>query len=56
MELMFDHNDPEFTAKTVWDTIHYAHQKKCKAIYYIRHIKKNELAVKEEASCESCAS
>jgi ribonucleoside-diphosphate reductase alpha chain len=56
MELMFDHNDPEFTAKTVWDTIHYAHQKKCKAIYYIRHIKKNELAVKEEAACESCAS
>jgi ribonucleoside-diphosphate reductase alpha chain len=56
MELMFDHNKPDFTAKTVWEAIHYAHQKGIKAIYYIRHIKKNSLAAKEEAACESCAS
>jgi ribonucleotide reductase alpha subunit len=56
MELMFDHNKPDFTAKTVWEAIHYAHQKGIKAIYYIRHIKKNSLAAKEDAACESCAS
>ena len=56
MELLFDHNDPTFTAKTIWDAIHYAWRKKIKAIYYIRHIKKNEVAQQEEAACESCAS
>jgi len=56
MELIFDHNDPSFTAKTVYDAFHYAHQKKIKAIYYIRHIKKNATLEAKEAACESCAS
>lgn len=42
MELLFDHNDPTFNAKTLYDVFHYAHQKKIKAIYYIRSLKKNE--------------
>ena len=36
MELIFDMNKPEFSAKTVYDTILHAWKKKLKTIYYIR--------------------
>lgn len=55
MELMFDQNDPTFTAKDLYDAIHYAHKKKAKAIYYIRTIKKNEKLEKGEEACVACA-
>ncbi len=55
MELIFDQNKPEFKAKDLWDAIHYAHQSKIKAIYYIRSIKKNETLNKQEADCVGCA-
>lgn len=51
MELLFDHNDPTFSAKTLHDTLHYAHQKKIKAIYYIRSLKKNA----KEPDCVGCS-
>jgi ribonucleoside-diphosphate reductase alpha chain len=56
MELMFDQNKPSFKAKDLYDAIHYAHKKKCKAIYYIRSIKKNANIEIPEVACESCAS
>lgn len=49
MELMFDQNAEGFNAKELFDAIHYAHDKKCKAIYYIRSIKKRDDA------CPACA-
>jgi ribonucleoside-diphosphate reductase alpha chain len=55
MELIFDQNREDFKAKNLWDAIHYAHQQKIKAIYYIRSIKKNETLNKQEADCVSCA-
>lgn len=55
MELIFDQNRESFKAKDLWDAIHYAHQSKIKAIYYIRSIKKNETLTKQEADCVSCA-
>ncbi len=51
MELLFDHNDPTFSAKTLHDTFHYAYQKKIKAIYYIRSLKKNA----KQPDCVSCS-
>lgn len=54
MELLFDQNDEDFKAKHLWDVIHYAHQKKIKAIYYIRSIKKNETLQKQEPDCVAC--
>ena len=36
MELIFDMNKPEFSAKTVYDTILHAWKKKLKTVYYIR--------------------
>ena len=55
MELIFDQRKENFKAKELYDAIHYAHQKKIKAIYYIRTIKKNAEINKEEAACVGCA-
>lgn len=55
MELIFDHNDPSFTAKTLYDAIHYAHEKNIKAIYYIRSIKKNATLEQKEEACVACS-
>jgi len=55
MELILDQNKEGFTAKDLYDAIHYAHQKKCKTIYYIRSIKKNATLQKAEADCAACA-
>lgn len=52
MELIFDQNKPGFKAKDLYDTIHYAHKKGIKSIYYIRSLKMKE--VKEE-SCVACS-
>ena len=49
MEFMLDQNAPGFNAKILFDAIKYAHEKKCKAIYYIRSIKK-----RDEEACPSC--
>lgn len=51
MELLFDHNDPTFTAKTLYDAFRYAHHKKTKAIYYIRNSKKNS----KGPACVGCS-
>lgn len=55
MEWIFDQNKEDFKAKDLWDAIHYAHQKKIKAIYYIRSIKKNESLERKEADCVGCS-
>jgi ribonucleoside-diphosphate reductase alpha chain len=54
MELIFDHNREGFNAKDLFDAIHYAHQKKIKAIYYIRNIKNNAILEHKE-DCAGCA-
>jgi ribonucleoside-diphosphate reductase alpha chain len=54
MELIFDQRKPDFNAKELYDAIHYAHQKKLKAIYYIRAIKNNS-TIKAEENCISCS-
>ena len=55
MELILDQNKKDFTAKDLYDAIHYAHKKKCKTIYYIRSVKKNATLEKGEESCAACA-
>lgn len=55
MELIFDQNNPSFSARTLYDAIHYAHKKKIKAIYYIRSIKKNATLEAKEEACVACA-
>lgn len=55
MELIFDHNKPTFTAKDLFDAILYAWEKKVKAIYYIRNVKKNATLEKKEEDCVGCA-
>lgn len=58
MELIFDQRKENFNAKELYDAIHYAHQKKLKAIYYIRAIKKNatvDTPMKAEENCIACA-
>jgi len=55
MELIFDQNDPSFNAKVAYDAIHYAHEKKIKAIYYIRTVKKNATLAHEEPACVACS-
>lgn len=58
MELIFDQRKENFNAKELYDAIHYAHQKKLKAIYYIRAIKKNatvDTPLKAEENCVACA-
>lgn len=56
MELIFDQNKDGFSAKDLYDAIHYAHQKGIKAIYYIRTIKKNSTLEAKEEACVACAS
>lgn len=55
MELIFDQNNPSFSAKTLYDAIHYAFKKGIKAIYYIRTIKKNSVLEAKEEACVACA-
>lgn len=55
MELIFDQNQPTFSAKDLYDAIHYAHSKKIKAIYYIRSIKKNATLESREDACVGCS-
>jgi ribonucleotide reductase alpha subunit len=55
MELIFDQNNPDFTAKNLYDAIHHAHTSGIKAIYYIRSIKKNEKLEIQEEACVGCA-
>lgn len=55
MELIFDHRSPGFSAKTLYDAIHYAYSKGIKAIYYIRNIKDNADIKAEEEACAGCA-
>lgn len=52
MELLFDQNKEGFSAKDLYDAIHYAHEKKIKTIYYIRSLKLKENA---EDACTACA-
>ena len=57
MELIFDQRSDSFTAKDLYDAIHYAHTKGIKAIYYIRSIKKNSSidGSRPEEDCVACA-
>jgi hypothetical protein len=59
MELIFDQRKESFEARELYDAIHYAHQKKIKAIYYIRTIKNNASVdasgKSEEENCVACA-
>lgn len=55
MELIFDQNKESFSAKDLYDAVHYAHTKKIKAIYYIRSIKKNSVLENKEDSCVACS-
>lgn len=58
MELIFDQRLPDFKAVDLYDAIHYAHQSKIKAIYYIRTIKNNATAgsaIKAEENCVACS-
>jgi len=55
MELMFDQNKEGFKAKDLYDSIHYAHAKGLKSIYYIRSIKKNETLEIKEDDCAACS-
>lgn len=52
MELLFDQNKEGFSAKDLYDAIHYAHEKKIKTIYYIRSLKLKENA---DEGCQACA-
>lgn len=49
MELLFNQNQENFSARDLYEAIHYAYKKELKTIYYIRSLKKNDVA------CESCA-
>ncbi len=55
MELLFDLNNPQVNAKFIFDTLIMAWQKECKAVYYVRSIKKNENLVKDTDDCTYCA-
>lgn len=55
MELVFDQNRESFKAKDLYDSIHYAHEKGLKSIYYIRSIKKNETLEVKEDDCAACS-
>jgi ribonucleoside-diphosphate reductase alpha chain len=54
MELVFDQNRIGFKAKDLYDTIHYAHQRKLKSIYYIRSLK-NNASISAESACVACS-
>lgn len=53
MEWMFDHNKEDFSAKKLYDAIHYAFDKGLKSIYYIRSVKEKEAGVEED--CAACS-
>jgi ribonucleoside-diphosphate reductase alpha chain len=55
MELIFDQNKESFSAKDLYDAVHYAHVKKIKAVYYIRSIKKNSTLENKEDACVACS-
>jgi ribonucleoside-diphosphate reductase alpha chain len=55
MELLFNLNSPEVTAKYIMETLIDAWKKECKAIYYIRSIQKNTEAIDRSQECEMCA-
>lgn len=52
MELIFDQNKDNFSAKDLYNAIHYAHEKGIKTIYYIRSVKQKE---NSEEACVACA-
>ena len=57
-EYLLDQNNPNFSAKSLYDLLHKAWKEETKAVYYIRSIKKGEtvedlLGIKEEG-CEGC--
>lgn len=58
-EYIFDHNRPDFSAKSLYDLITYAWKKRTKAVYYIRHIKKgksyDDAIGISTVACEGCA-
>lgn len=56
MELILDQNIEGFSAKHLHDALHYAWEKKCKTVYYIRSIKKNAKLEAREEDCAACAS
>ena len=58
-EYLLDQNNPNFSAKSLYDLLHKAWKEETKAVYYIRSIKKGEtvedfLGIKEEG-CEVCS-
>jgi ribonucleotide reductase alpha subunit len=57
-EYIFDQNDPNFSARSLFDLIVNAWKNKTKAIYYIRSIKKGETIdhiTGGESVCVGCA-
>jgi len=54
MELLFNLNAEHVDAKHIFDTIVEAHEKGCKAIYYVRSIQKDG-KVSDKDACVSCA-
>jgi len=54
-EYVMDKNNPQFTAKVLWDTLENSWKNKNKAVYYIRTIKKGEVLVQGAESCVACA-
>jgi len=52
MELIFDQNKEGFSAKDLYDAIHYAFNKKIKTIYYIRSVKQKE---QQDEGCVACS-
>ncbi len=57
MELLFNLNDPEINAKTIYDSIVLAWREDIKAIYYIRTVQKSleQPNIIRQGDCESCA-
>lgn len=55
MEWILDQNREGFSAKDLYDAIHYAHKKGIKTVYYIRTIKKNATLQAKEDACVACA-
>lgn len=58
-EYLLDQNKPDFSAKTLYDVLTNSWKNGCKAVYYIRSIKKGSsvedlLGIKED-SCAGCA-
>lgn len=54
-EYIMNKNDPDLTAKTLWDTIYTGWRHGNKAVYYIRTIKKGESLTKGDDVCASCS-